>query len=73
VTLRVDGRLVLRSELPRGPFRFGVPLAGGPLSDPTLVEIMTDSAFLPAREGLPDPRSLGLYLTRVCLGPDGGS
>ncbi|HEY2289309.1 MAG TPA: sulfatase [Thermoanaerobaculia bacterium] len=72
VTLRVDGRPVLRSELPVGPFHIGVPLAGASLPDPTLVEIVTDSAFVPDREGLPDHRSLGLYLSRVCLRADGG-
>lgn len=73
VTLRVDGRPVLRNELPPGPFHMGVPLAGASLPDPTLVEIVADSAFVPDREGLPDHRSLGIYLSRVCLRAGGSS
>jgi arylsulfatase A-like enzyme len=66
VTLRVNGVEVLSSSLPAGPFQLSAPLAGIPLSDPSLVEIATDE-FVPARHGLPDQRSLGLYFTRVCL------
>ncbi len=69
VKLRVNGVEVLSSTLPAGPFRFSVPLDGVPSGDPSLVEIATDE-FVPARHGLPDQRSLGLYFTRVCLGAD---
>ena len=62
----VNGVEVLSSTLPAGPFQLSAPLAGVPLSDPSLVEIATDE-FVPARHGLPDQRSLGLYFTRVCL------
>jgi hypothetical protein len=73
VTLSVNHHPVLESELQVGPFHLSAPLAGVPLDDLDLVEISTDSAFVPSRVGLPDQRSLGLYLTTVCLEPDAGS
>jgi arylsulfatase A-like enzyme len=73
VTLSVNRHPVLESELKAGPFRLAASLAGVPLSDLDLVEISTDSAFVPARIGLPDQRSLGLYLTTVCLEPENRS
>jgi hypothetical protein len=66
VTLRVNGVEVLSSTLPAGPFHLSVPLDGIPSGDPSLVEIAADE-FVPARQGLADQRSLGLYFTRVCL------
>ncbi|HTG34703.1 MAG TPA: sulfatase [Thermoanaerobaculia bacterium] len=69
VTLSVNRHPVLEAELPGGPFRLSAPLTGAPLDDPALVEVTTDSAFVPARHGLADNRSLGLYLTAICLEP----
>ncbi len=66
VMLRVNGQPVLRTELPVGPFRVAGRLLAKP-PDPSLVEIATDFPFVPARQGLPDDRTLGIYLTRVCL------
>ncbi len=73
VTLSVNHHAVLETELQVGPFHLSAPLTGVPLDDLDLVEIATDSAFVPSRAGLPDQRSLGLYLTDVCLEPESGS
>lgn len=77
VTIRVNRRPALRTELPVGPFQSSVPLAGVPRNTLSLVEIATDSEFVPARYGQADQRSLGLFLTEVCLdsgsrGPENG-
>ena len=70
VTLSVNHHAVLETELQAGPFHLSAPLTGVPLDTLDLVEIATDSEFVPSRVGLPDQRSLGLYLTTVCLEPD---
>jgi arylsulfatase A-like enzyme len=70
VTLRVNRVEVLTTTLPGGPFQLSAPLTGVPLGDPSLVEIATGTGFVPARHGLSDQRSLGLYFTRVCLRSD---
>ena len=69
VTLSVNRHPVLEAELPGGPFRLSAPLTDAPLDDPALVEVTTDSAFVPSRHGLADSRSLGIYLTTLCLEP----
>ena len=70
VTLSVNRHPVLEAELPSGPFRLSAPLTGAPLNNPALVEVATDSAFVPARHGMADSRSLGLYVTTLCLEPE---
>ncbi|HEY0513067.1 MAG TPA: sulfatase [Thermoanaerobaculia bacterium] len=70
VTLSVNRHEVLETELKAGPFHLSASLAGVPLDSLSMVRIATDSEFVPSRVGLPDQRSLGLYLTRICLEPD---
>jgi hypothetical protein len=72
VTLSVDRHRVLESELPAGAVHLVAPLQGVAPGGLDLVEIATDSAFVPARHGMQDARSLGLFLTEVCLQPGAG-
>ncbi len=72
VTLSVDRHRVLESELPAGPIHLVAPLRGVAPEGLDLVEIATDPAFVPARHGMQDQRSLGLFLTEVCLQPGAG-
>jgi arylsulfatase A-like enzyme len=67
LTLSVNRRPVLATELPAGPFTLTASLKGVAAGSTDLVEIATDTPFLPARVGLVDNRVLGIFLNRVCL------
>jgi arylsulfatase A-like enzyme len=67
LTLSVNQRAVLETELPAGPFTLTAPLKGIAAGGTDLVEIATDSPFFPARVGLVDDRVLGIFVGRVCL------
>ncbi len=67
LTLSVDHRPVLATEVPAGPFTLTAPLKGVAAGSTDLVEIATDTPFLPARVGLVDNRVLGIFVGRVCL------
>lgn len=71
--VRVDGRPVLDAPVPPGPFRLVGKARGLPTGHPAVVEIVTTPEFVPARHGAADQRSLGLFLTSICLGPVIGS
>jgi arylsulfatase A-like enzyme len=67
-SLRVNGIAMQRFTLAPGPFELAMPVTGVALTDPSLVEIATDTEYVPSRHGdSKDDRSLGLYVTRVCL------
>jgi arylsulfatase A-like enzyme len=67
-SLRVNGVAMQRFTMAPGPFELAVPLTGVALTDPSLVEIATDTEYVPSRHSdSKDDRSLGLYVTRVCL------
>jgi arylsulfatase A-like enzyme len=66
--LRVNGVAMQRFTLAPGPFELAVPVTGVALTDPSLVEIATDTEYVPSQHGdSKDDRSLGLFVTRVCL------
>ncbi|HEX4495368.1 MAG TPA: sulfatase [Thermoanaerobaculia bacterium] len=73
-SLRVNGVAMQRFTLAPGPFELAVPVTGVALTDPSLVEIATDTEYVPSRHGdSKDDRSLGLFVTRVCLRTAGGT
>jgi arylsulfatase A-like enzyme len=67
LTLSVNRRPVLATEVPAGPFTLTAPLKGVAAGSADLVEIATDTPFLPRRVGLVDDRVLGIFVERVCL------
>ena len=70
LTVTVEHQPVLETEVPCGPFQISVPLDGTRLrQDTALVEIETDTAFVPSEHGQADPRSLGLFLKSACFQP----
>ena len=69
----INGHPALETSVPRGPFRLVARSGALPAGHPALVEIVTDPDFVPARLGAADQRSLGLFLSSVCLGPVSGS
>lgn len=71
--VRVDGRPVLNALVPPGRFRLVGRVNGLPSGHPAVVEILTAPEFVPGRHGEADQRSLGLFLTSICLGPLSGS
>ncbi|HJX30165.1 MAG TPA: hypothetical protein VJ885_19850, partial [Thermoanaerobaculia bacterium] len=60
---------VVEATVPPGPFRLAAKTGALPAGRPAQVEIVTDPEFVPARSGSADQRSLGLFLSSVCLGP----
>lgn len=69
----VEHQPVLETEVPCGPFQISASLAGVELRpDTALVEIETDTAFVPAEHGQADERSLGLFLRAACFKPTAG-
>lgn len=68
----VNGRTVLEASVSPGPFRLVVKAGGLPADHPARVEIVTDPEFVPGRPGGGDQRSLGLFLSSVCLSPTSG-
>jgi len=71
LTLSVNRRAVLETELPAGPFSVVAPLKGVATGSTDLVEISTGTPFVPASVGLVDNRVLGIFVGRVCLGAVG--
>jgi hypothetical protein len=67
LTLSVNRRPVLATVVPAGPFTLTAPLKGIRPGSRDLVEIATDTPFLPRRVGLVDDRVLGIFVERVCL------
>jgi hypothetical protein len=67
LTLSVDRHPVLATVVPAGPFTLIAPLKGIRAGSRDLVEIATDSPFLPRSVGIVDDRVLGIFVERVCL------
>lgn len=68
LTVTVEHQPVLETEVPGGPFEISAPVGDIRLRpDTTLVEIETDTAFVPAEHGQADQRSLGLFLKSACF------
>jgi arylsulfatase A-like enzyme len=67
LTLSVNRRAVLEAEVAAGPFTLTAPLKGIAAGSTDLVEITTDTPFLPRSVGLVDDRVLGIFVGRVCL------
>lgn len=71
VTVSLAQQPLLEAPVPPGAFRLTVPVDRLPAGGPLVFEIVTDTAFQPSREGQGDARSLGLFLTSICLQPAG--
>ncbi|HYH47698.1 MAG TPA: hypothetical protein VEG34_18600, partial [Thermoanaerobaculia bacterium] len=75
--ITVNGRPALEALVPPGPFRWVAPLVIGtgalPADRSVQVEIVTYPEYVPARSGAADQRSLGIFVTSVCLEPVAGS
>ncbi len=73
VRIAVNGQPVLATSVPPGPFRWVAQLKTTtdplPADRPVQIEIVTDPEFVPARSGAADRRSLGIFVTSVCLDP----
>jgi hypothetical protein len=67
--IAVNGRPALEALVPPGPFRLASNTATLPAARPVQVEIVIDPEFVPARSGAADRRSLGIFVTSVCLEP----
>jgi arylsulfatase A-like enzyme len=66
----VERRSVLDTEVGPGGFQVGAALAGVSAHTPLLVEVSTDTPFVPAAAGMNgDERSLGIFLSSVCAPP----
>lgn|GEM_PF-1773523 len=68
----VEHRLAVAAEVPLLNFTMAVDLSGVALHQDTLIELETDSAFVPAEHGAADSRPLGLFLASACFEPVGG-
>jgi arylsulfatase A-like enzyme len=66
--VKVEGQPVLDKELPAGPFQLEAGVARELVKEPSKVEIETDTAFVPSKQGggNADSRQLGIFLTSVC-------
>jgi len=72
--VRVDDRGVLDTTVAPGGFEIAGPIAELPRKGPLFVEVAADPAFVPAEEGMgEDRRSLGIFLSSVCLEPRSGA
>lgn len=69
VTVSLAGRPLLEARVPPGEIRLNVPAVPLPADRPPMFEIATDPAFQPSRHGQGDSRSLGIFLTSICLRP----
>jgi arylsulfatase A-like enzyme len=66
--VKVEGMPVLDKKLPAGPFQLEAGVAHKLVKEPSKVEIETDTAFIPSKQGggSADSRQLGIFLTSVC-------
>jgi arylsulfatase A-like enzyme len=71
VTVSLAQRPLLEAPVPPGEFQLTVPIDRLPASGPLVLEIATDGVFQPAQHDQGDARSLGLFLTSICLQPAG--
>lgn len=69
VTVSLAGRPLLETRVPPGEVRLTVPVDLLPADRPPMFEIVTDPVFQPSRSGQGDSRSLGIFLTSICLRP----
>jgi hypothetical protein len=69
VTVSVEHHRLLEAPIPPGAFRLTAPVDRLPNSGSLVIEIATDPVFLPAKHGLMDDRSLGVFLFSACLQP----
>ena len=69
ITVSLAGRPLLEARVPPGEIRLTVPVDRLPVDRPPLFEIATDPVFQPAQPGQGDSRSLGIFLTSICLRP----
>lgn len=67
VTVRVANRPVLEVPVPPGAFHLSAPAGPLPAHGAVKIEIATDPVFLPAAQGQPDNRALGVFLFSACL------
>lgn len=67
--IAVNGQPALEALVPPGPFRLIAKTGALPAARPAQIEIVTDPELVPARSGAVDRRSLGIFITSVCLEP----
>jgi arylsulfatase A-like enzyme len=67
--IAVNGQPALEALVPPGPFRWTAKTSVLPARRPVQIEIVTDPEFVPARSGAADQRSLGIFVTSICLVP----
>lgn len=65
----LNGQPSLETSVPPGSFRLVAKTGPLPADHPVQVEIVIDPEFVPAQHGAADQRSLGLYLSSICLSP----
>lgn len=69
ITVSLAGRPLLEARIPPGEIRLTVPVDALPADRPPMFEIATDPVFQPFQPGEGDSRSLGIFLTSICLQP----
>jgi arylsulfatase A-like enzyme len=69
VTVRAAEGPLLESAVAPGAFRLTAPIDNLSADQPLVVEIATDSAFVPSEHGMADSRPLGLFVSSICLQP----
>ncbi|MGH9884245.1 MAG: sulfatase, partial [bacterium] len=62
-----DGLAVASPRVGPGPFRLTLPVTAS--AEGSAVRLRREAAFVPAKQGLPDDRTLGIFLTAICLTP----
>ncbi len=65
--VKVERRPVLETQVAVGPFDLTAKVQGAASKLPVLVEIESDSVFVPSLHGGNDWRELGLFVSSVCL------
>lgn len=67
VTVSLAQNQVLESPVAPGPFRLTAPVDQLPADGSVEIEIASDPVFLPAQHGMNDNRSLGVFISSICL------
>lgn len=65
--VKVERRPVLETQVAVGPFDLTAKVQGAISKLPVLVEIESDSVFVPSLHGGTDSRELGVFVSSVCL------